>query len=135
MCRFLDRRENTFKKSQKEKKVREKKGRTKQNATCVRLPFFSDTSGWVVPQIEYDRFEGDHRKRRSEKLGKGIVEGVRRRSRNSEEVDQTRTNSPQDLELDFSQAMCTVVVSKQSCKHGNHPILRGGHRTTPIFFF
>ena len=43
-----------------------------------------------MPQIEYDRFEGDHRKRRSEKLGKGIVEGVRRRSRNSEEVDQNQ---------------------------------------------
>jgi hypothetical protein len=30
--------------------------------------------------------------------------------------------------------MCAVVVSKQSCKHGNHPI-QGGHRTTPRFFF
>ena len=29
------------------------------------------------------------------------------------------------------EAMCTVMVSKQSCKQGNHPILRGDHRTIP----
>ncbi len=32
--------------------------------------------------------------------------------------------------------MWTVMVTKQSCKQGNHSILRGGHRTIPrVFYF
>jgi hypothetical protein len=32
-------------------------------------------------------------------------------------------------------AMCTVVVSKQSYKHGNHPILGGVNSPQQDFFF
>ncbi len=37
--------------------------------------------------------------------------------------------------LQHTEAMYTVVVSKQSCKHGNHPILRGVNAPHQEFLF
>ena len=48
---------------------------------------------------------------------------------------KNRKSEGNETTKEEGSVMCTVMVRKQSCKHGNHPILRGVEPYQEFFIF